>query len=45
MQVVQVTEGGDADLLQKLHYINACLCHIAHGKMWLSIFTTSLRHN
>lgn len=42
MQVVQVTKGGDADLVQKLYYVNALLClwHIACEKMWLSIFTT-----
>lgn len=45
MQVVQVRggKGGDANLLQKLHYVSAllCLCHIACGKMGLSSFTTN----
>lgn len=43
MQVVQVTKGGDANLLQKLHYVNVLLCLwcIACGKMWLSMFATN----
>lgn len=45
MQVLQVSKGGDADFLQKLHYVDALLCwwHIACGEMWLSIFTTMRR--